>query len=51
MYWLATVTQMQVVRREKRRHREQEGHASDKQQFETPTWKGASTQVVEENRR
>jgi len=37
MYWLATVAQMQVVRREKRHHREQQGRANDQQQLETPT--------------
>jgi hypothetical protein len=29
MYWLATVAQMQVVRRQKRQHREQQGRAND----------------------
>jgi hypothetical protein len=29
MHWLATVAQMQVVRREKRHHREQQGHTND----------------------
>jgi hypothetical protein len=29
MYRLATVAQMQVVRREKHHHREQQGYASD----------------------